>query len=91
MEYCFLISRKLNREFSKILYRKFFFKINKVKFFMLRDINKEFGMIVKGIGFVIFIGYYSSFLYDYVVEFYIDFENEYYNIMVKFKEVVFVE
>lgn len=62
-----------------------------MKFFILRDINKEFGMIVKGIGFVIFNGYYSSFLYDYVVEFYIDFENEYYNIMVKFKEVVFVE
>lgn len=58
---------------------------------MLRDINKEFGMVVKGIGFVIFNGYYSNFLYDYVVEFYIDFENEYYNIMVKFKEVVFVE
>lgn len=91
LEQRLLTSRKSNRESNKSLYRKSPPKINKAKSLTSRDINKEFGMTVKGIGPVISNGYYCSPPHDYAVDSYIDSENEHHNTTVKFKEAVFVE
>nr|XP_022299793.1 uncharacterized protein LOC111108304 isoform X1 [Crassostrea virginica] len=92
LEQRLLASRNSSRETShQTLYRKSPPKLNKEKSRSSRDINKEFGMTVKGIGPVISNGYYSNPPHDYVVEPYIDQESEQHNTTVKFKEAVFVE
>ncbi|XP_022299970.2 tetratricopeptide repeat protein 41-like isoform X2 [Crassostrea virginica] len=92
LEQRLLASRNSSRETShQTLYRKSPPKQNKEKSRSSRDINKEFGMTVKGIGPVISNGYYSNPPHDYVVEPYIDQESEQHNTTVKFKEAVFVE
>ncbi|XP_061187631.1 uncharacterized protein LOC133195719 isoform X1 [Saccostrea echinata] len=84
-------SRNSNRETQQTLYRKSPPKVNKPRPIQSRDINKEFGMTVKGIGPVISNGYYSSPPHDYAVESYVDEDTEHHNTTVKFKEAVFME
>ncbi|XP_048741170.2 uncharacterized protein LOC125655060 isoform X3 [Ostrea edulis] len=93
MEHRLFGSRAPSRETQQALYRKHP-KINKVKPItpgISRDINKEFGMTVKGIGPVISNGYYSNPPHDYAVDPYVDEDYEQHHTTVKFKEAVFVE
>jgi hypothetical protein len=86
-------SRTSSREAHQTLYRKYP-KVNKVKPInpgISRDINREFGMTVKGIGPVISNGYYSNPPHDYAVEQYVDQDLDQHHSTVKFKEAVFVE